>query len=173
MGIKRFIAVLFIAAVLFLLYDIESITGDINKQEKPLVSFYDTLSYTIDTQNVKSIVRSNEVYLYDKREEMVNTTMLLRDKSSQESNFAKADFVTKVTDDLYLDGNVILQAQNGIELSSEELQYNTKKHIAKNNLAFEVDYNGNIFKGEKLFLDFDSRYIKGKNIQFSLKDFND
>lgn len=173
MGIKRFVTVLLLLSIFFLFYDIKSVQNNIQKDEKPLISFYDATSYTIDQNHVKSIIRSNEMYVYKKREEMVSATILLREDKVQESSFAKADYVTKIINDMYLDGNVILQGKKGIELSSEQLEYNTKTKIAKNQLPFIIEYKDSIFKGEKLFLDFDKRFINGKNVKFSLKDFDD
>ncbi len=173
MGMKRFITTLLVLSIFFLFYDIKSIKSDIKKDEKPLVSFYDAISYTIDEHSVTSIVRANEIYLYKKREEMVSATMLLRQEQQTETNFAKADFVTKIEDDLYLDGNVMLQAQRGVQLTSEQLEYNTKTKIAKNQLPFVIEYNESVFRGEKLYLDFDKRFINGNNVKFSLKDLHD
>lgn len=173
MAINKFLLGLFVLSAFFLFYDIKSVKNNIKKEEKPLVSFYDTISYKIDDKNVKSIVKANEIYLYKKREEMATTTMLLRDNSGQGSNFAKSDFVTKIDNDLYLDGNVLLQAQNGIELTSEQLEYNTKTQIAKNQLPFKIVYGDNTFKGKNLFFDLNNKRINGKEINFSLKDTNE
>lgn len=173
MVINRFLFGLFVLSIFFLFYDIKSVKSNIKKEEKPLVSFYDTLSYKIDDKNVKSIVKANEIYLYKKREEMVTTTMLLRDDTGKGSNFAKADFVTKIDNDLYLDGNVLLQAKNGMELTSEQLEYNTKTQITKNYLPFTIVYGDNTFKGKKLFFDLNNKLLNGKNIKFSLKDTNE
>jgi len=173
MAIKAFLITLFVSSALFLLYDIEAIKDNIQQEEKPLVSFYDSISYSLDQESVKSIVRSSEAYMYKKREEMVNATMLSRDDKRTVANFLKSDFATKVGDDFYFEGNVFFQSKEGLELTTEQLEYNSNNKIVKNYLAFEIDHDGNRYKGERLFYDSQNSVLKAYDIKFLLKGSND
>lgn len=169
MGIKRFIGVLFVLAILFLFYDIENIENSVQNDEKPLVSFYDSVSYSIDEHNVKSIVRSDEAYMFQKREEMVNATMFSRDDKNSVANFLKSDYVTKIGDNYYFEGNVFFQSRDGLELTTEQLEYNTTSKIVKNYLEFDIEENGNVYKGKKLFFDSINNHINAEEIKFLLR----
>lgn len=172
MGVNRFILILFFFAVGFVFYDIQSIDDDIQKEEKPLVSFYNSTAYSLDEEGVSSIIKSSEAYMYKKREEMVDATMLSGDKKGNVSNFLQADFVTKIEENYYFDGNVFFQSKNGLILTSEQLEYNALQKIIQNDLPFKVEHNGNIYHGEDLFYDSFNDHLNAKKVKFLLKENN-
>jgi hypothetical protein len=169
MGIKRFIGLLSILAILFLFYDIKNVQKNVKNDEKPLVSFYDSVSYRIDEESVKSIVRSSEAYMFQKREEMVGATMYSRDGKQGVANFLKSDYVTKIGDDFYFEGNVFFQSKDGLELTTEQLEYNIVSKIVKNYLEFDIEHKGNNYKGKKLFYDSINNNMNAEDIKFLLK----
>jgi hypothetical protein len=170
MGINSFLAVLFLGTVGFVFYDIEALKDDIQTQEKPMVSFYDSTTYNIGQQGVSSIAKSTEAYLYKSREEMVDATLLSRDKENTNVDFLKSDFAIKIGNNFYFDGNVFLQSNDGMVLTSEQLEYNSLDKIVQNNLPFDMEYNNNLYHGENLFYDSISKYLKADNIKFFIKD---
>jgi hypothetical protein len=172
MGVNIFVFFLFVGSVLFMFSDIETIQDEIETQEKPMVSFYNSTTYSLDQNNVSSIVKSDEAYLYKKREEMVNLTLLSRDKQSSNADFLKADFAIKLGNDFYFDGNVFFEATDGLNLTSEQLEYNSINKIVKNNIPFEMEHNGNLYFGEKLYYDSKNSYIKASKINFLIKETN-
>ncbi len=173
MGVNSLLVVLFLGAVVFVFYDIEALEDDIQTQEKPMVSFYGSTSFTIDDKSVKSIVKSTEAYMYKNREEMVDATLLSRDKKNLVANFIKSDFATKFENDIYFDGNIFFQSSNGVNLKSEQLEYNILDKIVKNYAPFEVEHNNNTYRGEDIYYDTKIQLLKANNIQFGVKDRND
>lgn len=176
MGINKFVFFLLFVSITFLMIDKQQKIVVVNQQEVPTVSFYDSVMYEITENNLNQIVHSKEAYIYDKREELVESVIIARtkkDTSNTNTNIVSSDNIVKIKNDLYMDGNVNLQLNNNLTVKTEQIQYNLKTSIAKNNIAFEIIQNGNKFTGEELFLDAKSSHIIAKNTKFQIKVFDE
>jgi len=177
MGINKFFYFLFTIAILFLLFEKKEVIVELTNEEKPTVSFYDSVMYNITTKNVNQMVQSSEAYIYNDREELVNGLIItkpeIKDDKEESINIVNADYIIKINDLVYLDGNVHLQLNNSIDLKTEQLEYNMKSQIAKNNIEFEMTQDESSFVGNNLYLDAQSNHIIAKNAKIKIKVLND
>lgn len=172
MGITKFLYLLLIFATILIFYDVDQVDTKKEEQEKPLVSFYDSVMYNINTKEVKSIIPAKEAYMYDTREEMVDGTIVTRDKNSidkNNTNSISANNMTKIEDDVYLDGNVNLETAKGFQLKTEQLQYNLKTKIVQNEQQFVVVKGFHDMYGKNLYYDPNKEELKAKYTHFNIK----
>ena len=179
MGINKFLYALFTMAIIFLMYDKKEIAIEITNEEKPKVSFYDSVMYDITTKNVSQMIQSSQAYIYKSREELIDALIVTRHETDKEDetkdgvDIVRADYMIKIKNDVYLDGNVHLQLNNSIDLKTEQLEYNTQTKIAKNNIAFEMIKDESDFIGDHIYLDGQNKHIIAKNAKIKIKVLND
>lgn len=173
MGINKFIYFLLVCSILVIFYEKDAKIIFIDKQEKPEISFYNSTAYDISTTGVNQIVRSNEAYIYKTREELVEGTIINKGDTSKSANIVSGDYFLKIDDQLYIDGNVNLQLENDIDISTEQLEYNLKTKIAKNNLPFEATQYGHTFDGTNLYVDIAKKYMKANNTKMKIEVINE
>lgn len=172
MGINKFIFFLLFLSIVFLMIDKQQKVIQVEQQEIPTVSFYESIMYEITPKNLNQIVQSKEAYIYEKREELVDSVIISRsskDINNTNTNLISSDNIVKIKDDLYMDGNVNLQLNNNLIIKTEQIQYNLETSIAKNNIAFEMTQNGHKFRGVELFLNAKSSHIMAKNTKLQIK----
>ncbi len=173
MGINKFFYALFTIAIVFLVLEKEEVIVEITNDEKPKVSFYDSVMYDITTKNVNQMIQSTQAYIYNSREELVDALIVSRKEAKDNVDIVQADYMIKIKNDVYLDGNVHLQLDNSIDLKTEQLEYNIKTQIAKNNIAFEMIQDESNFMGDHLYLDGQNKHIIAKNAKIKIKVLND
>ena len=173
MGINKFIYFLLICSILVLFYDKDTKDVLVDNQEKPEISFYNSTAYDITTTGVNQIVRANEAYMYKTREELVEGTLISKGKTINTVNIASGDHFIKIEDQLYIDGNVNLQLENDVEVTTEQLEYNLKTKIAKNSLPFEAIQYNHRFEGNNLYLDLTNKYIKADKTKMRIEVINE
>jgi len=173
MGINKFFYALFTIAIVSLVLEKEEVIVEITNDEKPKVSFYDSVMYDITTKNVNQMIQSTQAYIYNSREELVDALIVNRKEAKDNVDIVQADYMIKIKNDVYLDGNVHLQLDNSIDLKTEQLEYNIKTQIAKNNIAFEMIQDESNFMGDHLYLDGQNKHIIAKNAKIKIKVLND
>lgn len=172
MGITKFLYLLLAFAIGMIFYDIDKIDSTNEESERPMVSFYDTVMYNIDTKSVNHVIPSKEAYLYKGREEMVDATVVTKEEKNRydkSTNSVSAESMIKVGDDIYLDGNVDLQMANGMQLKTEQLQYNIKKKIVQNEQRFVVTKDFHDFYGRHLYYDLTKQELNAEDTHFKIK----
>lgn len=172
MGITKFLYLLLAFCFAIIFYDIDQIDNTNEEIERPLVSFYDTVMYNIDTKSVNNIIPAKEAYLYKSREEMVGATIVTKAKENKyqkNTNSVSSDSMIKVGDDVYLDGNVDLQMANGMQLKTEQLHYNLKTKVVQNEQRFVVTKDFHDFYGRHLYYDMVKKDLKAKDTHFNIK----
>ncbi len=173
MGINNFLYSIFALAILFMYIEQKEVVIEEKKEEKPTVSFYNSVMYDITSQSVTQMIQSSQAYMYKKREELVDgiivTKVEKKEDEESEVNMIKADYIIKMADNIYLDGDVNLQLGNDIELKTEQLEYNMKTEIAKNNVAFDMRKNKSSFLGDQLYFDTKNNHIIAKNTKIKIK----
>jgi len=172
MGITKFLYLLLFFSIAIIFYDIDQVTNEKDEEQKPLVSFYDSVIYNVNTENVKTIIPSKEAYLYKTREELFNGMIITRsgDKSNiSNTNRVSADSMIKIGDDIYLDGNINMETADGMILKTEQLQYNLKTKIIQNEEKFVARKGFHDFYGNNLYYDDLNRYLQAKYTHFNIK----
>ena len=172
MGITKFLYLLLAFSIAIVFYDIDQVDSTSDEAERPLVSFYDTVMYNIDTNSVNNIIPAKEAYLYDGREEMVGATIVTKAQEKQykkNTNSVSSDNMVKIGDEVYLDGNVDLQMANGMQLKTEQLQYNLKTKVAQNEQRFVVTKDFHDFYGRHLYYDMSKKNLQAKDTHFNIK----
>ncbi len=176
MGITKFFYLLSAFCLAIILYDIDQTGTKTEENEKPLVSFYDTVMYNIDAEHVNNIIPSQEAYFYESREEMVKGTIVSRSndkKLSKNTNTVSADYMVKIGDEVYLDGDVNLESADGMSLQTEQLQYNLKSRIAQNKQKFVARKDFHDFYGTHLYYDDIKQYLRARDTHFNIKVTNE
>jgi len=173
MGINKFIYLLLICSILVLFYKKDKRIIIQKTEEKPEISFYNSTAYDITTSGVIQVARLNEAYVYKNREEFVKGTIISKNNTHNSTNIVSGDHFMKIKNQLYIDGNVNLQLEHGINIMTEQLEYNTKSKIAKNNLPFEATQYNHIFNGTDLYLDIYNKYMKANDIKMKIEVTNE
>ena len=176
MDITKFLYLLFFCSALFLMYTKENKVVIIEKKEKPLVEFDNSVIYDISTTGVNQVIQSQKAYMYKNSEQLENATILIKSKKDiNKANTISAEQIVKVKDELYLNNNVVLQSEDKMTIKTEELQYNTKTLIGTNSSTFNVEKDDNNFKGVGLYLDGKNNHVKATKIHFriNLKENNE
>ena len=172
MGITKFLYLLLAFSIAIIFYDIDQVTNEKDEEQRPLVSFYDSVMYNINTESVNNIIPSKEAYFYKTREEMFQGTIITRSKDEDyvgKTNSVSADSMVKIGDEVYLDGNVNLETADGMTLKTEQLQYNLKTRIAQNEERFVATQGFHDFYGKNLYYDDLNRYLRAKYAHFNIK----
>jgi len=170
MGISKFMVLLIIFTLVFLFIDKEPMVKKEKQEVKPKVSFFDSTMYEITEQNVKQIVKSKQADIYDKTEKLIDATIVAKsDKNSYDTNIVSANSMIKVGDNVYLNDTVNLDLADGTNIKTEQLDYNLETKIAQNSVPFTAVRGTDTFKGNNLFLDSTSEYIRAKQAKFRMK----
>ncbi|MGB5868364.1 MAG: hypothetical protein WBG69_10880 [Arcobacteraceae bacterium] len=174
MGINKFLILVVVFTVVFLVIDKEQTVQKVQKVEKPKVSFYDSIMYDITQKNVNQIVKSKQADIYDKREELFDATIVAKsEKNSYDTNIVSGKTIIKKGDKVHLIGSVNLQLTDGTNVKTEELFYNTKTKIAKNSIDFVAIRDNDTFHGNTLYLDAINEELSAKQTKFRMKVKND
>ena len=172
MGITKFFYLLLVFAIAIIFYDIDQVSNEKDKQQRPLVTFYNSVMYNINTENVQNIIPSKEVYFYKTKEEIYKGTIITRGNNEKQignSNRVSAESIVKIGDEVYLDGDVNLNTADGMSLKTEQLQYNLKTKVAQNEEKFVAIKGFHDFYGKNLYYDDTNRYLRAKYIHFNIK----
>jgi len=170
MGISRFILILLLISVAVVFYEKEQVGVMIDDEEKPSISFYDSVVYQISQNGIDQVIQAKESYVYKTREELIEATII--SKNSQklgDTSLVSGDYIVKVDDRVYIDGNVRLNLPNSIDIHTEQLEYNLKTKIARNNVKFDMTQSGNIFEGRNLYVNLIDKKIKADKTKMRIK----
>ena len=170
MGITKFLYLLFFCSIMFLFYTKENKVSIVKKEEKPLIKFQDSIIYDISSKGVNQIIQSDKAYIYKNSKQLFNATILIKSvKDENKANILSADQIVKVDNDLFMNNNIIIESEDKMTLKTQELQYNLKTQIMKNNSEFLVIDNGSKFKGNNLYMNKNENHIKAQQIHFNIK----
>ena len=175
MGITRFIYFLLISSMIFLFYNEETEIKDIKKEERPIISFFDSIMYEITNERIGQIIQSKKTLIYKNRDELYDATVIVKSKKNhnETTNTISAMNILKFGDNIYLDHNVYLQLSNNLNIRTEQLEYNLKTQIAKNTETFEAIQQDKSLNGNSLYIDSTKNIIMAKNTKFKIKVKND
>lgn len=169
MAITRFFYALLVLSVVFVFYSKSNKPVEVKKDEKPTISFENSIMYEINTEKVSQVVQSQKANIYKGYEELYNASILSKSKNSvDKSNKLSAKHIVKIEDDIFLNGDVKFESYNDIIFESQQIHYNTKTDIAKNEAEFQAKRGDSIFKGENLLYDSTKNHIVAQNTHFKI-----
>ncbi|MEA3512551.1 MAG: hypothetical protein U9R37_03020 [Campylobacterota bacterium] len=172
MGITRFVIFLFVISIVFLSINKKTEIINIEKDEKPVVSFFDSIMYEITTQSVTQVVQSKEAYSFKDKDKLIDAMIVVKSENNEtkiDTNIVSAKEILKIDDYLYLKEDVDLQLSNNFNIKTQELDIDIKNKIATNKVAFEVTKETDKFIGDTLYLNGINNHIIAKNTHFKIK----
>lgn len=87
MGVKLFVATLFIVSIFSLFSEITKKIVTKEVQETPLVTFTDATMYTLNEEEVLRIVEAQNAIRYKTRDEMYDGTIVTRVKDKENNDY--------------------------------------------------------------------------------------
>lgn len=170
MGISKFMILLIIFTLIFLLIEKDNTVAKVQQKEKAKVSFFDSTMYEITEENIKQIVKSKQADIYDNREELTEATIVVKsEKNSYVTDIVSSNSMIKKGDKVFLKDKVNLQLSNGTNIKTEQLDYDVNTKIAQNKVPFIAIRDSDTFKGDTLYLDSSSEHIKVNKAKFRMK----
>jgi hypothetical protein len=138
-------------------------------QKTPLVTFYDSIMYELDEQNVKRTLQSKQILHFDTRDEIYDGTIVVRTKNGLADSIS-AEYIQKQENEYKFYQSVFAITNNGERLTSDRLFYNDLTKIITNDTEFILSKDDNILVGNNLYFDTIKEYFKADNTHFILKD---
>ena len=141
-----------------------------SKSDIALVTFYDSIMYTLDINGINRFIVSKKVERYKTKDLMYNGIMTIQKKSKNKKifDYLSADFIEKKANNLKFNKNVVLKRDDYLTLNTNQLLYNMKTNIAQNSTSFDAYYHDNYLKGKSFFLNLDSNYMRANNTHFEI-----
>lgn len=171
MVIRAFVLILLVLSVTSYFIPVENIIKKDNEVETPLLVFNDSTMYTLTTDSMNRIVYAKEVYRFEKRDVMHEGALTLKNidsKNNYVTDVLYSDIIVKRGDIYKFFKNVRFKREDFISLNTDELFYNAKEEIVTNTLPFDGNYYNNTIKGDNLYLDMKSYFMKSNNTHFEI-----
>ena len=172
MAVRIFIFILFFISIISVFTPVDNNTSETLKKDIALVTFNDSIMYTLNDIQVTRIVESTKAIRYKTRDEMYNGIFYLRAKSKDNSNQAdvmSADFIKKTGPTLKFVDHVVYNRDDFMTLKTDILYYNLDTKIAHNDRPFIGKYYDNSLIGTSLYMDTEKTYFKSQNAHFEIE----
>jgi len=134
----------------------------------PLVVFEDSTMYDINEKEISKIVQSRQALNYKDRDELYDATIIVRNDKNSSDNI-NAEYILKQNNIYKLYQSVSISQGDTSILTSDYIEYDSIKKIAKNNVGFILSYNDSQLSGNNLYFDSVNKIIKAKDTHFKLK----
>jgi hypothetical protein len=134
----------------------------------PLIVFEDSTMYDINQKEISQIVQSRQALNYKDRDELYDATIIVRNDKNSSDNIS-AEYILKQKEIYKLYQSVNLSHGDSSILTSDYIEYDSIKKIAKNNVEFILSYNDSQLRGKNLYFDSVKAIIKAENTYFKLK----
>lgn len=171
MVVRVFIFALLAISVISYFIPVQNVEKKNSNKEQPLLVFKDSTMYTLNTDSMNRIVYAKEVFRYKNRDLMHQGALTLKtlDKNNNYvTDTLYSDIVVKRKELYKFFKNVRFKRDDFMALNTDELFYDANKEIATNTLPFYGEYYNNTIKGESLYLDMKSYFMKSKNTHFEI-----
>lgn len=172
MAIKGFVSALFVLALVSYFIPVENTTKKNNSVDTPILTFSDSIMYTLTPESMNRIIYAKEVLRFRTRDVMHEGALTLTgvDKDGKELvDTLYSNLIIKRDEKFTFLNNVRYKRNNYITLNTDELIYDSKSKIATNTLPFEGRYFNNYIKGKNIYLDLNEYYMKSKNTHFEIE----
>jgi len=134
----------------------------------PLVVFEDSIMYDINEKEISQIVQSRQALNYKDRDELYDATIVVRNDNNSSDNI-NAEYILRKENIYKLYQSVSISHGENSRLTSDYIEYDSLKKIAKNNIEFVLSYNDSQLNGKNLYFDSINSIIKAQNTHFKLK----
>ena len=134
----------------------------------PLIVFEDSTMYDINEKEISKIVQSRQALNYKDRDELYDATIIVRNDKNSSDNI-NAEYILKQNNIYKLYQSVSISQGDTSILTSDYIEYDSIKKIAKNNVGFILSYNDSQLSGNNLYFDSVNKIIKAKDTHFKLK----
>lgn len=171
MAIKAFVLTFLILASIAYLIPVKSSQKFEVDKDMPLVIFDKPLMYTLDDKNIYRIIVAQNAVRYKNRDEMYQADITLKNQDPTQnynSERLRADKIIKQADIYDLINNVKYTKDSFVVLNTQELNYDDKNKIAKNQKPFDGVYNTHYVNGSDLYLNVNNDFIKANNTHFEI-----
>lgn len=170
MDISKFLIILIVFTLGFLLVEQKKIEFSPQLEEKAQVTFTNSMMYEISATKVHQIIKSKQADIYKNREELRDAVMIVKsDKNSEETSTVSGQKIIKKKNKVSLAGDVSLQLSNGIAIETEQLEYDLKTRIARNSVDFQATRATERFSGNSLYLDSIKNHIVAQQAKFRMR----
>jgi len=171
MALRIFVFVLLIVSIISVFAPVDNSSNKLLQQDIALLSFNNSINYTLNDEEVTRIVKSKDAIRYKNRDEMYDGVFYLRSKSKKTSNLPdiiSADFIEKKGQVLKFFKHVYYNRDDYMTLKTDILFYNLDTKIAYNDKPFISEYYGDILLGSELYMDTTKTYFKSKKAHFEI-----
>ena len=170
MAIKSFVIGLFVLALLSLFSTISVKPEKKQAQDIPLITFVDSIMYTLNDKEVTQIVKSQTAIQYKNRDEMYDGIIVLRAQNKQEDikDIIKANKIVKKENLYHFYGDVQYDRDEFLSLKTQELFYDETTTVAHNTKPFTAVYYDDYLQGESLHLNQNKALFKALKTHFEI-----
>lgn len=168
MAIKYFAYSLLVISILSMLAGVDEKAKNGAKKEQAQIIFDNSTLYTLNTENIDKIVNSSQALRYKNRDVLYDGKIILR-ANDETTDYIESDIIVRRKDNYKFLNNVKYNKDNNILLNTQELFYNTKTKIAKNNKPFDGYYYDSKLEGTNLYLDSTKSIFKSNKSHFEIE----
>ncbi|WP_419769629.1 MAG: LPS export ABC transporter periplasmic protein LptC [Candidatus Marinarcus sp.] len=171
MGIKLFITSLFFISLISLFSEVKNEVKKELVADKPLITFKNSIMYTMDKNEVNRVVQSQKAVRYKSRDELYDGTIVLRVKDQVNEDLKdiiSAQKILKKMDSYSFYNDVKYDRGDFFKLRTNELFYDVKNQIAYNDQPFKSIYYGDILNGTAFYMNNLTSFFKAKSSHFEV-----
>ena len=170
MAVRIFIFSLLVISIVSMFLTIDKDKNKSEKKDIALITFENSVMYTMNDEKVTRIVQSTKAVRYRQRDEMFNGTLIssVKSKDNELADIITADFIEKKGPKLKFVNHVKYNRDNFMTLKTDILHYNLDTKIAYNNKPFIGTYYDNYLIGSELYMDTNKTYFKSKKAHFKI-----
>lgn len=172
MVIRIFIAALLVLSIASYFIPVEQLNKKEVTNDIALLTFNESTMYTLTPISMNRVVTSKKVQRFKNRDVMYDGSLTLKGKDNENQEITDtliSDKIVKRGEVFEFLDNVRFLRNDYLTLNTDELVYNSEKKIATNTLPFDGKYFDNYIKGEKIYLDLNTYYMKSKNTHFEVE----
>ena len=133
----------------------------------PLLEMSKFIMYELDTTGLQTFMAGNKSLRYANR--YVVDEIDFTDNSKKFISNMKADLGVYKNSNIKLKGNIIYIREDGLEIKSKSMMYNTKTSVAKTDEEFEAYMGDNSMNGSSIIYNSEKKYLKSKNVTMTYK----
>lgn len=169
MAIRVFIYSLLFLTVISFFVSATTKETNIKIEDKPGLVFDDSIMYTLTQEGMSRIVVSSKAERYKTKDVMYEGKIITEAKEGGYTDFITADLMVKRGDKFKFINNAKYNRENFIELTSDEILYDTATRIATNSMPFKGRYYEHILNGSHLYFNTDKSIMKAKKAHFEVE----
>lgn len=171
MGIKLFLFTLLISVSIGYFIPVDNLENSEVNKDIPMVVFEKPFMYSLDENSVHRIIIAKNAIKFKDRDEMYFADITIKNQDSAKDynqERLQSDKIIKQGDVYTLTDNVKYSRDNFINLNTQELIFDDKNKIAKNNKPFDGVYYTHYVNGSNLYVEINNQFIQANNTHFEI-----